>query len=121
QPQRHRRILGESHSAPRALRGNGSRRRGVRIPPVKNTKDTEDTEDTKVRPAGVALCPLWPLCRASAADRRCGQDILAFMLKNFVVALVALALAAPAMAQSQAINGTIEGTVSDTSGAVLPG
>ncbi len=38
------------------------------------------------------------------------------------LALVAIcALAGPAFAQSQAINGTIEGTVSDASGAVLPG
>jgi len=43
------------------------------------------------------------------------------MLKNFFVALLALALAAPAMAQSQAANGSIEGTITDTSGGVLPG
>jgi hypothetical protein len=35
--------------------------------------------------------------------------------------LLALALAAPAFGQSQAINGTIEGTVMDDQGAVLPG
>ena len=39
-----------------------------------------------------------------------------------LLALLLLALAAvPAAAQSQAANGTIEGTVRDTSGAVLPG
>jgi hypothetical protein len=38
-----------------------------------------------------------------------------------VVALAALAFVAPASAQSQAINGTIEGTVVDESGGVLPG
>ena len=39
-----------------------------------------------------------------------------------LLALLLLALAAaPASAQSQAANGTIEGTVRDTSGAVLPG
>ena len=38
------------------------------------------------------------------------------------LALVAFcALTAQAFAQSQAINGTIEGTVKDASGAVLPG
>ena len=35
--------------------------------------------------------------------------------------MLSLALAAPAFAQSQAANGAIEGTVTDTSGAVLPG
>lgn len=35
--------------------------------------------------------------------------------------IMALALAAPAFAQSQAVNGTIEGTVVDDQGAVLPG
>ena len=35
--------------------------------------------------------------------------------------LVCLALAAPAWAQSQAANGAIEGTISDSSGGVLPG
>ncbi len=37
------------------------------------------------------------------------------------VLILALAVAGPALAQSQAINGTIDGSVSDTSGAVLPG
>lgn len=35
--------------------------------------------------------------------------------------LVAGLAAAPASAQSTAVNGTIEGTVSDNTGAVLPG
>src|SRR5581483_5841640 len=35
--------------------------------------------------------------------------------------LVCLALAVPAAAQSQAANGAIEGTISDSSGGVLPG
>ena len=43
------------------------------------------------------------------------------MLKIFLSALLSLALAAPAFAQSQAANGAIEGTVSDSSGGVLPG
>jgi Carboxypeptidase regulatory-like domain/TonB dependent receptor-like, beta-barrel len=43
------------------------------------------------------------------------------MIRAFFTALLCLALAAPALAQSQAINGTIEGTVSDESGGVLPG
>src|SRR6185503_4958680 len=45
------------------------------------------------------------------------------MLKYFFAVLVssALALAAPAYAQSTAANGAIEGTISDTSGGVLPG
>src|SRR4029079_17280252 len=40
------------------------------------------------------------------------------ILAGFVLAL---ALSAPASAQSTAINGTIEGTVVDAQGAVLPG
>jgi hypothetical protein len=43
------------------------------------------------------------------------------MLKFLTSALLSLALAAPALAQSTAANGTIEGTVSDSSGGVLPG
>ncbi|MBI3493527.1 MAG: carboxypeptidase regulatory-like domain-containing protein, partial [Acidobacteria bacterium] len=43
------------------------------------------------------------------------------MLRAFLSALLALTLAAPAYAQSQAANGAIEGTVSDSSGGVLPG
>ena len=40
----------------------------------------------------------------------------------FAMALVAVcATAGTAYGQSQAINGTIEGTVKDSSGAVLPG
>ena len=43
------------------------------------------------------------------------------MLKYILSAILSLSVAAPAFAQSQAINGTIEGTVTDTSGGVLPG
>ena len=44
------------------------------------------------------------------------------MLKKIIAVLVcALALVAPAFAQSTAANGTIEGTILDTSGGVLPG
>jgi Carboxypeptidase regulatory-like domain len=43
------------------------------------------------------------------------------MLKYFLSALLSLSLAAPALAQSQAANGAIEGTITDTSGGVLPG
>ncbi len=44
------------------------------------------------------------------------------MLKYFLAVLVsAFALTAPAYAQSTAANGAIEGTISDTSGGVLPG
>jgi hypothetical protein len=43
------------------------------------------------------------------------------MLKKLFSFLFLLALAAPALAQSQAANGAIEGTVSDSSGGVLPG
>jgi Carboxypeptidase regulatory-like domain/TonB dependent receptor len=43
------------------------------------------------------------------------------MLKYFLSAVVSLVLAAPAFAQSQAANGAMEGTVTDSSGAVLPG
>src|SRR5437867_4602597 len=43
------------------------------------------------------------------------------MLKYFLSAALSLALVAPAFAQSQGANGAIEGTVTDTSGAVLPG
>ena len=35
--------------------------------------------------------------------------------------MLSLALSAPAFAQSQAANGSIEGTVTDSSGGVLPG
>ncbi|MCU1384280.1 MAG: Outer rane receptor for ferrienterochelin and colicin [Acidobacteria bacterium] len=43
------------------------------------------------------------------------------MLKYILSALLSLSLTAPAFAQSQGANGAIEGTVSDSSGAVLPG
>src|SRR3954449_7073990 len=43
------------------------------------------------------------------------------MLKIFLSALLSLTLGAPAFAQSQGANGAIEGTVSDSSGGVLPG
>ncbi|MBA3269243.1 MAG: TonB-dependent receptor [Acidobacteria bacterium] len=43
------------------------------------------------------------------------------MFRILTALLVTLAMAAPASAQSQAINGTIEGTVVDDQGAVLPG
>src|SRR5919206_2125473 len=38
-----------------------------------------------------------------------------------MVALALVAAAVPAAAQSQAINGSIEGTVRDNTGAILPG
>lgn len=43
------------------------------------------------------------------------------MLKYFLSALLSLSLTAPALAQSQGANGAIEGTVTDSSGGVLPG
>ena len=43
------------------------------------------------------------------------------MLRVILAFIVALAPALPAAAQSTAINGTIEGTVTDDQGAVLPG
>ncbi len=43
------------------------------------------------------------------------------MLKLILSALLSLSLTAPAFAQSQGANGAIEGTVSDSSGGVLPG
>src|SRR5262245_35066919 len=43
------------------------------------------------------------------------------MLRIIPTLLLALALASPAAAQSTAINGTLEGTVRDEQGAVLPG
>src|ERR1043165_1970169 len=43
------------------------------------------------------------------------------MLKYILSTLLSLSLAAPALAQSQGANGAIEGTVSDSSGGVLPG
>ncbi|MGE3275871.1 MAG: TonB-dependent receptor [Vicinamibacterales bacterium] len=43
------------------------------------------------------------------------------MKRALLAVLCSLALAAPAFAQSTAINGTIEGTVKDEQGAVLPG
>ena len=47
--------------------------------------------------------------------------ILADMLTYILSALLSLSLTAPAFAQSQGANGAIEGTVSDSSGGVLPG
>ncbi len=43
------------------------------------------------------------------------------MLRTITAFLLSLALVSPALAQSTAINGTIEGTVKDDQGAVLPG
>ncbi len=43
------------------------------------------------------------------------------MLRTISAAFLSLVLAVPAFAQSQAANGTIEGTVVDSSGGVLPG
>ena len=43
------------------------------------------------------------------------------MLRYILSLLLSLSVAAPALAQSQAANGAIEGTVSDNSGGVLPG
>src|SRR5260370_13119978 len=43
------------------------------------------------------------------------------MFKYILSALLSLSLTAPALAQSQGANGAIEGTVSDSSGGVLPG
>jgi hypothetical protein len=43
------------------------------------------------------------------------------MLKKLFSFLFVLAIAAPALAQSQAANGSIEGTIIDTSGGALPG
>jgi hypothetical protein len=43
------------------------------------------------------------------------------MSRIFTALIVVLALTAPAFAQSQAINGTIEGTILDAQGGVLPG
>jgi hypothetical protein len=43
------------------------------------------------------------------------------MLRTMLAVMLALALAVPAAAQSQAANGSIEGTVVDSSGGLLPG
>jgi hypothetical protein len=43
------------------------------------------------------------------------------MSRILTALVVVLAIAAPAFGQSQAINGTIEGTIVDDQGAVLPG
>jgi hypothetical protein len=43
------------------------------------------------------------------------------MVRTLFAVMLVLALAVPAAAQSQAANGSIEGTVVDTTGAVLPG
>ncbi|MBS1818030.1 MAG: TonB-dependent receptor [Acidobacteria bacterium] len=43
------------------------------------------------------------------------------MLRKIIVAIVLALMAGPAFAQSQAANGTIEGTVADSQGGVLPG
>src|SRR5688500_6593407 len=43
------------------------------------------------------------------------------MLRVLAVFLLSLSMASTASAQGQAINGTIEGTVVDNSGGILPG
>jgi hypothetical protein len=43
------------------------------------------------------------------------------MLRALAAVLLTTLLAAPALAQSQAANGSIEGTISDSSGGILPG
>ena len=43
------------------------------------------------------------------------------MLRGILMFLFVLSLASLAGAQGQAVNGAIEGTVTDASGAVLPG
>ncbi len=43
------------------------------------------------------------------------------MLRKIIFAIALALSAGPAFAQSQAANGTIEGTVADSSGGVLPG
>src|SRR5262245_4645813 len=43
------------------------------------------------------------------------------MIRNLLAAALSLVLSAPAFAQSTAANGAIEGTISDSSGGVLPG
>jgi len=43
------------------------------------------------------------------------------MLRTFTAFFLSLAIGAAAFAQSTAINGTIEGTIKDTQGALLPG
>ena len=43
------------------------------------------------------------------------------MLKYILSGLLSLSMAAPVLAQSQGANGAIEGTVTDSSGGVLPG
>ena len=43
------------------------------------------------------------------------------MLRTFTAFILSFALGTAAFAQSTAINGTIEGTVKDTQGALLPG
>ena len=43
------------------------------------------------------------------------------MLRTFSAFILSLALGSAAFAQSTAINGTIEGTVKDDQGALLPG
>jgi hypothetical protein len=73
----------------------------------------------------VAACNPFPrstamFVRYRSAFRAAASPLPA-LLGSAVVLVLVLALAPPALAQSQAINGTIEGTVSDTSGGVLPG
>src|SRR4029077_13689176 len=91
QPQRHRRLPRQPDPAAAALRGNGSLRRSLRIPPV-----------------GRGNCGSFALYTPR-------------MLKILFSALLSLTLSAPAFAQSQGANGAIEGIVSDQSAGVLPG
>ena len=43
------------------------------------------------------------------------------MLRTLLTTVLSFALVTPALAQSQAVNAAIEGTIVDTSGGVLPG
>src|SRR6185436_8159680 len=49
------------------------------------------------------------------------EDVMNKILRGVAALALLSALAVPARSQSQAVNGTIEGVVKDTTGAVLPG
>src|SRR5258706_15881142 len=70
-----------------------------------------------VSPLWTATCIVYP---ASYSSRR-RTNMIRLWSTRAIVTLLVLGTALPALAQSQAINGSIQGTVTDSSGAALPG
>src|SRR5258708_5926992 len=62
-----------------------------------------------------------PGVSTQSSDSRRTPLMIRLWSTRAIAALFVLGTALPALAQSQAINGSIEGTVKDTTGAALPG